>query len=741
MNKPVIFLTSLSFLLFGCNGAGPVTSTSEGQSTADSFSSVSSSGEESFSAISSYETDAPKRTKIGDLWFKLREDGAYSVSSHYSRDSLPSRIVVPDRVHGRPVVELEDGAFKFNQNLTEIVLPETIERIGKEALTVVSLTSFTCPKALRILEDKALSDCQNLREVILNDSLEEIGENVFAGAPLTSLRLPKGLRRTNPHFFSWLAKGCTVTVDSDNPVMYLDGPFLYGDSGNTLLFCFGGRDESQSFPSSLSLNVHRIESYAFVACSRLSEIHFGEKTREIGEHAFDRCSSLQTVTFEEGLVSLNASSFMRTPARFALPYSVSEIIPSTNVFQVEDYHLPFAIPERHPHFRIEDGYLIRNKDNCLITPASAVNDAIRVPEGVAIIGENAFRFAGDPPRGIEIFLPSSLRSIEDYAFATFAYIDGIHLNEGLVSIGNYAFGNKVRSPKSSEATFLLPSTVESLGDYAFPTPLDDSVPSAPARVTYESFTLSKDLKEIGFNALPAAKNYVVPEENQAFSAHDGQILTKDGKEFVMASATTTSYIIPNTVETIRSAAFQRSSIREIVFPSSLREIGNYAFEARGLKSLDFRQTSLTRIGEGAFENCYHLAEVFFPTGLSVVERSAFYSCPIASLDLSGTSLINVESGAFFSYGRLAEVLLPSCLTHIGTQAFEGSFERLILPVSVSEIADFCFASCENLQELRYEGTAAQWENVTKGWWINSGSPFQRIQCSDSSVDVPSPEAA
>ncbi|MBQ7242994.1 MAG: hypothetical protein IJS52_02180 [Bacilli bacterium] len=132
MNKPVIFLTSLSFLLFGCNGADPVTSTSEGQSTADSFSSVSSSGQESFSAISSYETDAPKRTKNGDLWFTLREDGAYSVSSHYSWDSLPSRIVVPDRVHGRPVVELEDGAFSYNQNLTEIVLPETIERIEKK---------------------------------------------------------------------------------------------------------------------------------------------------------------------------------------------------------------------------------------------------------------------------------------------------------------------------------------------------------------------------------------------------------------------------------------------------------------------------------------------------------------------------------------------------------------------------------------------------------------------------------
>ena len=98
--------------------------------------------------------------------------------------------------------------------------------------------------------------------------------------------------------------------------------------------------------------------------------------------------------------------------------------------------------------------------------------------------------------------------------------------------------------------------------------------------------------------------------------------------------------------------------------------------------------SITEIGEYAFADCIHLTRIYIPEGVKSIGYMALMDCT-----------------------SLPEVTLPSTLEHIG-----GSL---------------VFYS-RALKVLRFAGTKAQWESISKDGW-NYGVTVSVVTCSDGTV--------
>ncbi len=144
--------------------------------------------------------------------------------------------------------------------------------------------------------------------------------------------------------------------------------------------------------------------------------------------------------------------------------------------------------------------------------------------------------------------------------------------------------------------------------------------------------------------------------------------------------------------------FLGSSIRNIILPDNLEEIGEYCFAESALDSI-FIHGNVKRLGEGAFYNCRSLKHVSITSdSLDIIERYTFCGCDsLQSVDLS-VSINSVEENGFKNT-RVSSLKLPNAQT-IGAFAFAEMplLEEVVLPVDV-EVGDGAFYGDQHLSVI------------------------------------------
>ena len=131
-------------------------------------------------------------------------------------------------------------------------------------------------------------------------------------------------------------------------------------------------------------------------------------------------------------------------------------------------------------------------------------------------------------------------------------------------------------------------------------------------------------------------------------------------------------------------------------------IDNYAFYDRtGLTSIKI-PNSVTRIGDRAFINCTGLTWITIPNSVTSIGDEAFAFCT-----------------------GLTSVTIPDSVTSIGRFAFYccTGLTSVTIPDSVTSIGGFAFSDCQGLTSIKYRGTEAQWNAITKeyAWNNNTGN--------------------
>lgn len=122
-----------------------------------------------------------------------------------------------------------------------------------------------------------------------------------------------------------------------------------------------------------------------------------------------------------------------------------------------------------------------------------------------------------------------------------------------------------------------------------------------------------------------------------------------------------------------------NSLSEVALPSSLEEIGDYAFSTNGLNKL-FIPKNVVKIGDGAFEYNTSRIEVEFE---------------------EGSKLKSICNDCFKRCSRLEKIELPEGLSEIGSGAFENCSEinSIRLPASVSIIGASSFKLMDSLESI------------------------------------------
>ena len=158
------------------------------------------------------------------------------------------------------------------------------------------------------------------------------------------------------------------------------------------------------------------------------------------------------------------------------------------------------------------------------------------------------------------------------------------------------------------------------------------------------------------------------------------------------------------------------ALTEAVLPESLCEIGAEAFYGcRALRSLSIG-SAVKEIGRSAFYGCGSLEHIF------VDEENAVYAS-------EGNCLVERENALLIVGGADAEI--PDWIREIGDNAFLNNdhVAELDLPRTLVRIGSAAFYGCGNLKTVRYDGTVAQWEAVSKGDLWRGGAQFQ-VLCTD-----------
>ncbi len=161
--------------------------------------------------------------------------------------------------------------------------------------------------------------------------------------------------------------------------------------------------------------------------------------------------------------------------------------------------------------------------------------------------------------------------------------------------------------------------------------------------------IGKNVETIGewaFTNNQKLTEFSVDEENEYFCDVDGVLFTKDmktliayppakgletttlkdenGKEY---SAEVMEYVIPDTVETIRTKAFYKcTKITSLTIGSNVKSIEEKAlFRCSSLKELVLPDT-LQFIGKDAFAYCSSVTETVIPASVTQIDDYAFYNC-------------------------------------------------------------------------------------------------------------------
>lgn len=224
-------------------------------------------------------------------------------------------------------------------------------------------------------------------------------------------------------------------------------------------------------------------------------------------------------------------------------------------------------------------------------------------EGLTKINYRAFWQCGNIAN---ITFPSTLKEIGESAFEGLNGVENLVLSEGLETIGDFAFAYS-----EYIETITFPSTLRVIGKYAFmqnykmkELNLVEGIETLEEGAFFYNTNLRtvripSTLKSIGFDCFTSSDSkfdtLIVSEDNPTFTLVDGILFSKDQKTIVFCPAKKTFengiYTVPNGVERIEDHAFyNNSSIRKVILPTSLKEIGKAPFYICNLHEIEYLGT-------------------------------------------------------------------------------------------------------------------------------------------------------
>ena len=165
--------------------------------------------------------------------------------------------------------------------------------------------------------------------------------------------------------------------------------------------------------------------------------------------------------------------------------------------------------------------------------------------------------------------------------------------------------------------------------------------------------------------------------------------------------TITKIVIPEGVETISTYAFAYlTALEEVVFPSTLKHIDQYAFlGCANLKTITFSSdNNLKIINQSAFEGCNLTGNLDLPSAYVISNYAFSGNRNLTGISLP-TTLQTIGAYAFAGCQKLNDVQISAERVQFGEYAFTGCASLTAFEVNSSLVPAGMFYRCTNLSEV------------------------------------------
>ena len=213
-----------------------------------------------------------------DVQYQLNERGDLFVVLGFTNKSQSDfgfryRVIIPEEIEGIPVKSIADNAFKDDEYLKEVVLPDGLNEIGAYA--------FSCP---------------NLETINLPESLVAIGIAAFKNAKITEIEIPSNILHvpeemcsSNAYLKQVTFNGSVLTI-GDSAFRNCSALQKITLPDSLLTLGLSAFYNSGLIQIVIPKNVEKISSGAFSLCQNLNVVILPENIQTIADKAFYGCT-------------------------------------------------------------------------------------------------------------------------------------------------------------------------------------------------------------------------------------------------------------------------------------------------------------------------------------------------------------------------------------------------------------------------------------------------------------------
>ena len=151
--------------------------------------------------------------------------------------------------------------------------------------------------------------------------------------------------------------------------------------------------------------------------------------------------------------------------------------------------------------------------------------------------------------------------------------------------------------------------------------------------------------------------------------------------------------------------WRKSTFRHIEIPKSVKKIGTKAFYGAGIEEIVLPD-GVTKAENGIFSYCTSLKRAVLPETLEEIGYDLFFGCEELEETRLPEKTRTLGGGTFMNCRKLKEAYIPPFLERLPNNMFNGcSFEKVIIPETVTEITYASFRECGNLKYIEFEKRA------------------------------------
>lgn len=613
------------------------------------------------------------------------------------------------------LISIESNAFSGCTGLTSIVIPDKVTSVDSTAFSgCTNITTVSMPASIRnyipnvknatitsgnAIQASAFENCTTLLSVTLPNSLVSIGNKAFYGCTnLNSLNIPSNVTSIGVNAFY----NCTSisTIVLPNSISSLDSTAFTGCSNIksvSLSATFISLIPKANLQEIIITSGQNIPERAFYNCSQLTKVVLPKSITDIGNNAFygctslsylewnakecigagsktypvfANCSNLSTIVFGNDVTAIPAYAFYGCNAISSLKIPKNVINIGTDAFAGCANLASIEVESQNNVYAAIDNCLVDKSNKRIILGCK--NSIIPSNGSVTSISDNAF----DGCIGLKnITIPGLISTIGNRAFANCSGLSNVTIENGTTVIGQGAF-----SGCTTLSSISIPQSIVEIGANAF---------ENCSRLSYVHITDLGNWCKIRF---------ANQKSNPSGSLYQNQ-------------ERLTSAIIPSTVSAVSAYAFYgHSELQKITIP-----------------------TSVTIIGENAFENCTGLADVYIASiekwcGLIFQNNKSnpltyannlYCNDKLVTTLVTASTVSKIESYAFYNYSKLRSIDISNGIKAIGDSAFYNctGLTSIEIPSNISSINSNAFEKCRYLSSITAPTYVAS--NIAKTCGSNS----------------------